>query len=56
SDALAIHYKSLIEDKEKRIRFGQFNKEYVKKFSIEETIRKTIQVYYSMLSKNLYEE
>ncbi|MBE7413266.1 MAG: glycosyltransferase family 4 protein [Leptospiraceae bacterium] len=53
---LAKHYKALIEDKEKRKKFGQFNKKYVKKFSIEETIKKTIQVYYSLISKNLYEK
>ncbi|MCE9501408.1 MAG: glycosyltransferase, partial [Leptospira sp.] len=54
--SLADHFKTMIENENLRIKYGAFNREYVKRFSIEETIRKTIQAYYSFLAKGLYEK
>lgn len=53
---LAQHFKTLIESRSLRDKFGNFNLKHVKRFSIDETIRKTIQVYYSMMSNGLYEK
>jgi glycosyltransferase involved in cell wall biosynthesis len=52
--SLAIQYKNLIESKDKRKEFGNFNKREVNRFSIEHTVSKTIQVYYSLLGNDLY--
>ena len=54
--ALAVHFKTLIESENTRSEYGAFNLEYVKRFSIDETIRKTTQAYYSHLGKGLYEK
>ena len=47
--ALAQHYKTLIESQSLRKEYGNKNKEFVKAFSVENTIQKTIQVYKSLL-------
>lgn len=55
SARLAGCFERLISDSDLRHRLGQYNKDSVKKFSIENTIRKTIQVYYGFLGSSLYE-
>jgi glycosyltransferase involved in cell wall biosynthesis len=52
--SLAIQFKTLIESKDKRKEFGIFNRKEVHRFSIENTISKTIQVYYSLIGNDLY--
>lgn len=49
SSSLAQHYKTLVESPILRKEYGNKNKELVKAFSIENTIKKTIQVYNSLL-------
>ena len=51
SDSIAAALDSLAGDKKLREKFGQSNKEYVKRFSVEETVRKTIFVYQSFLNR-----
>lgn len=53
SKQLAEYYTRLIEDENLRIEFGNYNKEHVKKFSVIETVKKTIQVYNLFLDKKI---
>ncbi|EQA45296.1 glycosyltransferase, group 1 family protein [Leptospira broomii serovar Hurstbridge str. 5399] len=54
AEFLAKSYKTLLEDSRLRKTFGAFNKEFVKKFSIKNTVRRTELAYYSFLGEDLY--
>lgn len=50
---LAEYYKTLIEDENLRKTFGNYNKAQVEKFSITQTIKKTIRIYNLFLDKKI---
>lgn len=49
-ETLAEQYRALIENQELRERFGKFNRNFVKEFSVEETIKKTKNIYDILLN------
>lgn len=44
-ETLSVYYKKLIEDKDLRLKMGNYNSEIVPQFSVKETVRKTIEIY-----------
>ncbi|WCL49233.1 glycosyltransferase [Leptospira sp. GIMC2001] len=54
SESLAEKYKLLIEDSALRNRMGEWNRDWVHKFSNDYMVKKTIQVYFSFLGNSLY--
>lgn len=53
--SIAMYFKKLLEDEKMRKSFGNFNKQRVKSFSVQETARKTEQVYFSLVGEELYQ-
>lgn len=54
SDCLAEKFRQLLESEQLRKKMGEYNRERVQDFSHEETIRKTIHLYYSFLGDKLF--
>lgn len=54
ADSLAKSFKILLEDAKLRKTFGGMNKEFVRKFSIKNTLKKTELAYYSLIGEDLY--
>ncbi|TGK12590.1 glycosyltransferase [Leptospira fletcheri] len=54
ADSLAKSFQILLEDAKLRKAFGGMNKEFVRKFSIKNTLKKTELAYYSLIGEDLY--
>lgn len=54
SSSLAEQYNYLLRNPSIRRSMGEWNREHVKKFSYENMVQKTIQVYYSFLGDDLF--
>ncbi len=56
TSSIAMHFDALLESESLRSSFGAFNKQSVKRFSVQNTIHKTKLIYFSLIGDRLYEK